>query len=375
MAYNLLKGVVEGSVDQYGDQEIGGIKVFKNTISASVFYDTDAQSPCVTMKDVAITEIVRATDGAILVCDKTSGARAHKDLTYDGKILKAKDIQAERLFGSAKGLSDIPVDKFTGAIASEYIKHGAGLNSVRGTLQVNIGSGLRNEDGSIEVSLGSNSGLSIKNKKLVVDPSISEKINSMGQNVADTDLLLIADVSRSTTTNTTLKNLYDSYISLKVPHAHGQKGELQIKGPKEFNSSPRLTYDSTASLLNVSGQIRTTSVRVDEKMVCEGAMYHNIKKIDVPHYEVGDEDYTILCDSLKNKITVSLPPACNQRGRVLIVKKTNTNKYKLNSHVVEIKCEEGPIDLLDAATIKMNYSARTFQSDGTNWWIINKTGS
>ena len=42
MAYNVLKGTVDGSVDQHGDQEIEGKKVFKNTISASVFYDTDA---------------------------------------------------------------------------------------------------------------------------------------------------------------------------------------------------------------------------------------------------------------------------------------------------------------------------------------------
>ena len=57
MAYNLFKGVVEGSVDQYGDQEIDGVKIFKNTISASVFYDTDAQSPCATIKNVAIEKI------------------------------------------------------------------------------------------------------------------------------------------------------------------------------------------------------------------------------------------------------------------------------------------------------------------------------
>ena len=57
MAYNVLKGIVEGSVDQHADQEISGIKVFKNTISASVFYDTDADSPCATLKDVAIKEI------------------------------------------------------------------------------------------------------------------------------------------------------------------------------------------------------------------------------------------------------------------------------------------------------------------------------
>ena len=29
MAYNVLKGAVEGSVDQHADQEIGGVKVFK----------------------------------------------------------------------------------------------------------------------------------------------------------------------------------------------------------------------------------------------------------------------------------------------------------------------------------------------------------
>ena len=33
MAYNILKGSVEGSVDQHGDQEINGIKIFKNTPS------------------------------------------------------------------------------------------------------------------------------------------------------------------------------------------------------------------------------------------------------------------------------------------------------------------------------------------------------
>lgn len=54
MAYNVLKGMVEGSVDQHADQEIDGIKIFKNTISASMFYDTDAKSPCATENNVGI---------------------------------------------------------------------------------------------------------------------------------------------------------------------------------------------------------------------------------------------------------------------------------------------------------------------------------
>ena len=54
MAYNVLKGNVSGSVDQHGNQEIDGIKTFLNVVSASMFYDTDAQSPCATENNVAI---------------------------------------------------------------------------------------------------------------------------------------------------------------------------------------------------------------------------------------------------------------------------------------------------------------------------------
>jgi len=35
MAYNVLKGKVDGSVDQYADQEIDGVKRFKNTLGFS----------------------------------------------------------------------------------------------------------------------------------------------------------------------------------------------------------------------------------------------------------------------------------------------------------------------------------------------------
>ena len=65
MAYNILKGTVDGSVDQHADQEIGGVKVFKNTVSASVFWDTDAQSPCATLKDVGVRSVAGKTKNGI----------------------------------------------------------------------------------------------------------------------------------------------------------------------------------------------------------------------------------------------------------------------------------------------------------------------
>ena len=83
MAYNLFKGTVEGSVDQHGDQEISGIKIFKSTISASVFYDTDAQSPCATENNVALITIEQETQGGILVYKGDKVARTNRYLRLD----------------------------------------------------------------------------------------------------------------------------------------------------------------------------------------------------------------------------------------------------------------------------------------------------
>ena len=110
MAYNVLKGVVEGSVDQHGDQEIGGVKVFKNTISASVFYDTDAESPCATMKDVAITELKGTTQGAIITYNGEGRAKANHDFKYEDGVLTARDVHVRHIAGSGDGLTNLKAD-------------------------------------------------------------------------------------------------------------------------------------------------------------------------------------------------------------------------------------------------------------------------
>ena len=83
MAYNVLKGNVEGSVDQHGDQEIDGVKVFKNTVSAATFYDTDAQSPCATENNVALKQLEGETSGGIIVYDTDKVARTSRFLRFD----------------------------------------------------------------------------------------------------------------------------------------------------------------------------------------------------------------------------------------------------------------------------------------------------
>tara|TARA_R110002110_G_scaffold92226_2_gene240264 strand:+ start:905 stop:2032 length:1128 start_codon:yes stop_codon:yes gene_type:complete len=375
MAYNVLKGIVEGSVDQHADQEISGIKVFKSTISASVFYDTDAGSPCATLKDVAIKEIKGTQPGAILAYDSPGKVQAHYTLKYDGTTLTTRNIVVGSITGSGCGLKELPVDKFDGVIEARYLQHGAGLHNIRGRLQVKATEGLQANKEGIGISLNTKSGLAVKGKHLVVDPTKAEHINQGGQNLSDQDVVLVTDISKNALCSTTLQNLYDGYLHEKVPQPAGANQEIQLKDGKGFGSSPKFWYDTAQNALHVEGKTSTADMEVEGTLVCKGAVFQNITTITQSHYEVADDDYSLMCDTIDNSITITLPPACNNMGRVLIIKKANTDKYNLRSYPIAVKTPEGRIDITKEIIIKMNSSSRTLQSDGTNWWIIGSRGT
>jgi len=375
MAYNVLKGIVEGSVDQHADQEISGRKVFKNTISASVFYDTDADSPCATLKDVAITQIKGTQQGAILTYDTPHTVQAHYNLKYDGTTLTTRNIVVGSITGSGCGLKELPVDKFDGIIEGKYIQHGPGIHNVRGKLQVKTGNGLSIEDGGIGIPLNSKSGLGLKSNKLVIDPTKANNIKRAGQNVSDDDVLLISDATNNVLYNTTLQNLYDNYIDTKVSQAAGSKNAIQLKGKKGFSASPKFSYDIVKEILKVEGRTIAGEMEVEGNLVCHGAVIQNIKKVTDSSYEIEDDDYTILCDTVKAPITVMLPAACNHAGRILIIKKANSDHYNLRSYPLAIKGTEDRIDIHKDIIIKVNSSSRTLQSDGDRWWVIGAKGT
>lgn len=377
MAYNVLKGAVEGSVDQHGDQEIGGIKVFKNTISASVFYDTDAESPCATMKDVAIKKIKGNINDGIIIADKQHGARTHHNLTYnsDSQTLDVKNINASTIAGSGIYLHTIPTDKFVSKINANFVDYGSGLQNVRGKLQVKLSQGLFMEEDSLSVAVANNSGLYFEDNKLTTDIAKVEKINLAGQNLSDDDLLLVSDISLGKTKSTTIRNLFDSYINMKIPHASGNKNEIQLKGRTGFESTAAFSFNTDSNSLNVEGKISSINTQIKNKLVCEGSVYKKIRTVKEENYEVQNDDYTIICDASNNKMNVNLPPPVNNQGRVLIFKKANSNQYKLNDNEITLSCKEGKIDIGNNELIKMNYSSRTLQCDGENWWIIGTKGS
>jgi hypothetical protein len=375
MAYNMIKGDVLGSVDQHADQEIDGVKVFKNTVSASIFYDTDAGEPCITIKDVPIRELHGSANKSIITYEADGVARANHNLTFDGQVFSAPRVKAEIIIGNASGVTRLPSNQFVGKIGSEFIKFGSGLKDVRGSLQVLVHEGIKCDEEGVALNFSSNSGLSIKDEKVYVDPTKTEQIDLGGQNIADSDLLLVADVSSGTTKHTTLKNLYDNYIDNKVLHPAGQKGYVQFSDGKDLGADSALSFNPKTKKLNVEGKIDANTVIADNKLVSCGSVFMNIRKVSDNSYKVQKDDYTILCQSDKGRMTVTLPPACDNSGRVLIIKKANLNKYKINSQPIIIKSVEGTIDINEEMAIKMNYSSRTLQSDGENWWIIGSKGS
>ena len=374
MAYNVLKGIVEGSVDQYGDQEIDGVKVFKNTISASVFYDTDAQSPCATMKDVAIKSIVGENKDGLLTFENENTVRANNNLTFDGEALKTEIIHAKEFHGSAAKLTDIPANQITGMIRGNLLDIGGGLHSVNGRAQINCGAGIVAGREGLAINLSTNSGLTMKESKLTIDLESIESINASGQNLSDSDLLMVTDVSHKNTTSTTLLNFYESYVSNKIHQSAGGIGDVQIKNKRGFAATSKFSYDVASNTLNVDGKINTNIFKVNESLHCAGAVYNNIKATNNRVYEIQNEDYTLLCDTGVNPVTVMIPSANGNAGRIINIKMASATKQSKGTYPVVLKSTEGTIDSADEIIIKTNHSSRTLQSDGVAWWVIGSKG-
>ena len=85
---------------------------------------------------------------------------------------------------------------------------------------------------------------------------------------------------------------------------------------------------------------------------------------DTPYTPV-DSDYLIIADVADGNVTVELPAASDEIGRVVMCKVKNAASYSLTTQVVG----NGNIDGLQNAVLDVNYAAATFCSDGTEWLV------
>ena len=371
MAYNVLDGAVDYSttqhtelLDAHANQEIKGTKTIGGTLLAK-----DGRE----IVPPAITEIEGGSKNALITYQMNSKAKAEFNLTFDGKTLVTKYIRAQNLQGSGAELTNLPADRFNSTISARFLELGHGIKDVRNKLQVQSGNGLTADSEGVSVSLISKGGLAFKNKRLVVDPKSCSSVTAGGQNLSDDDLVVLHDASRSEVRNTTLANLYSSYVDSKIPHSAGPLNSLQLKAKNGFSASPSLTFQE--NVLNVDGKVTADALVVSGRTDFEGVVTRNIKTVSSQVYEIESPDYTVLCDTSNNKMKVTLPSACDNKGRVVIIKKINTDKFKLKADSLTIDAEGGDIDFRKSVEVKFTYSVVTFQSDGTKWWIIGRMGT
>ena len=146
-------------------------------------------------------------------------------------------------------------------------------------------------------------------------------------------------------------------------------------------ASNALVFSPQHKILTLDGTLRSHKIKNTQlaefsgPVRMQGQVCQAIKAVKGPTYEVQEKDYTLLIDSGRAGSTILLPPAINNEGRILVLKKANKDKYKLNSGPVKVVANGGKIDISEEIMIKMNYSSRTLQSDGENWWLIGSKGS
>jgi hypothetical protein len=384
MAYNVLKGAVEGSVDQHADQEINGVKVFKNTVSASAFYDTDDGLPCITEKNVAVTSLSNITKNGLMVYRGDKAASTHYNLTFDGNILRAHSAHIDSLTGNGAGLKGVPADQLSGKLPASFIELGPALISHRDYLKIKVSDGVKTSDAGLSVALSANSGLDFKNGNLTINPLGCPNVQVAGQNIDDRDLILLYDISEKQLKHTTFKNIYDGFLNTRVPNAEGTKNCVQFRGQRSFQGNEAFTFDPENSTLAITGRTKSDVVEVSSKLEINGrvdingALYKNIVSVDSREYFFKKSDNTVLFDTSENAITAILPPASESRGRVLTIKKVALaeNKFKLKgSHRLIIAGDNDLIDFSKEVAITSNYSSRVLHSDGNKWWIINRCGT
>lgn len=80
---------------------------------------------------------------------------------------------------------------------------------------------------------------------------------------------------------------------------------------------------------------------------------------------IGSSGTSFLCDASGGALTVTLPPASEQRDRMITIKKTDSSGNA-------ITIDGNGSDLIDDTLTKIitvQYTSITIVSDGSDWWI------
>jgi hypothetical protein len=110
---------------------------------------------------------------------------------------------------------------------------------------------------------------------------------------------------------------------------------------------------------------RSTDGSVRQTSVSSIANFNNITT-QISSYIVAANDYTILMNCASTALTITLPPATGNTGRVLVVSKADDSSNPLTFSTSIRQSVSNTIASVNYQTVY------TLQSDGASWWIIGR---
>ncbi|KAF2340155.1 hypothetical protein DMB71_13510, partial [Flavobacterium tistrianum] len=144
--------------------------------------------------------------------------------------------------------------------------------------------------------------------------------------------------------------------------------------------------DATVDIVpsTVEGDVLTT-VKDEQGVVnvqWQAPVRNNVMSIQITNtdYEVTPTDYTIIARNLSANITIKLPEAKDNKGRILVINQFNTMKdgvpVVVNFNTPVIYSDDAQYSYIAGSVSggATNGSAKiTLQSDGANWYVITYT--
>tara|TARA_R110002012_G_scaffold94255_1_gene228276 strand:- start:1007 stop:2176 length:1170 start_codon:yes stop_codon:yes gene_type:complete len=388
MAYNVLKGNVqfinsdsgsiESMVDDYSSQTIAGIKTFSGILTASTGISSSAyfgDGAGLSGLDVAVNTYSNASNNRVLTSVNATAIQGESNLTFDGTVLTVTgnvsasvNVSGSGFYGSAIGLTSIPVNQFNGSISAASL---------------NLGDTLDNDSGELIVDLSSSGGLESTATGLKVNPSVAVQKTSP----VDADKFVIADSAASNVTKyITYGNLSTGIASgITTFPPNGSDGNVQVKNGSAFQGPNELNFNTTSNILTVTGKI-TASVHISSSQVFATSYFGNGSNLTglatntynsfTTNFNVFKEHDLIGIVTTGSAITASLPSAVTFDPGHRVTFKDVSGSCSGSNHIVISASSHHTGDRIDGegiVKIKAGFGAITIASDGVGSFYIVST--
>jgi len=376
MAYNVIKGNVEFSgpnagtiedmVDDHSDQTIAGTKTFSQIVTASLGVSASAYygdgSNLSGLTPVGIQNYNNSGNNKVLTSVSSTTVRGEDNLLFDGFLLTvtgsvsaSSNISASQFYGSAAGLTSVPVDQFASSISAANLS---------------LGNGVENSGGNLVVKLDSNSGLTSSGTGLKLDVN---NLTSRSDVLAGLDTFSFYNSSVTATQKVALTDL-KTYMqdTLTFTGPAGLNTQVQFNNAGAFGAHSDLTFgSSTLTTVNITASTHVSA----SNFYGNGS---NLTGIYSTSFGSFSSDFNVLSShdilgisTSGTIVTASLPAAATLSSGQRLVFKDIAGNASGNNIVIEPSGSE-TIDGFSFLKITTDRGAATIASDGVDkFYILN----